>query len=262
MGRATPALVALLVVVSALAAFPVATSAQSDAQNETAAPGAQLAGTVAVQQAELDGAVETRAFGIQVAAANTSDAKAGVVAQRLSAVQQRVDELEQRERALQQARENGSISEREYRVRAAQLHAESGTAARLAAQSNETARGLPAETLEANGVNVSAIRTLSERASGLGGQEVAAIARSIAGPPEQGVPAAADRGPDRNRTGLDDPAADNPVETPGGEPVTADDPGNVTTGNETATDRQSGDDETRGNPGNGPNGTAGGDGDR
>ncbi len=38
----------------------------------TTAPGAQLAGVVSVQEAELDGEVQSRTFGVRIAPANTT----------------------------------------------------------------------------------------------------------------------------------------------------------------------------------------------
>ncbi|WP_372479895.1 hypothetical protein ACAH01_00585 [Halomicrobium sp. HM KBTZ05] len=196
----TTVLVAVVLVVGSLAAVPMAglaaqttetptetsttdtntTDANATDANATA-PGEQLAGVVGVQGAEIDGEVETRAYGIRVAQSESNDSKAAVVGQQVADVEQRLDELEQRRETLEAARENGSMSEGQYRARMARLAAETRTAERLANQSNETAQSLPAETLEANGVNATAIQTLRDRADQLSGPEVAAIARSIAG---------------------------------------------------------------------------------
>jgi hypothetical protein len=178
---------ALLLVVSAVAAVPMVMAQQTETQtnrttgHDTAAPGAQLSGVVAVGDAELDGDVESRAYDIRVARANGSDATAAVVADQLNRTSERVAELEDRRQQLEQARDNGSMSDAEYRARVAGLHAESKNAERLADRTNETASGLPAETLAANGVDVTAIRTLQDRAANLSGPETAEIARSIAG---------------------------------------------------------------------------------
>jgi len=205
---------AVLLVVGALAALPMAGMAQStdattetptptetpdgNASNASVAPGAQLAGVVGVQGAEIEGDVRSRSFGIRVARAASNESRAAVVAEQLGDVEQRLSELEAEHEALREARENGSLSEGEYRARAARLHAESRTVQRLANQSADAAAGIPEETLAANGVNATAIQTLRDRAGNLSGQETAAIARSIAG---EGVgqparPAAAgERGP-------------------------------------------------------------------
>jgi len=181
---------AALLVVSALAAVPAVTMAQEtatpDAQtanetNATVQPGAQLAGAVSVGEAELDGEVQSRTFGIRVAQANTADAKAKIVAHQLNDSEQRLEALEERKQELQEARDNGSMSEGEYRAKVARMHAETKNVERLASETNETARGLPVETLEANGVNATRIKMLSDRANELSGPEVAEIARGIAG---------------------------------------------------------------------------------
>jgi len=181
--------VALVLVVSALTAVPFVVAQQTDTEQasenttgtESVAPGAQLSGIVAVGEAELDGEIEERAYGIRVARANRSDAKAAVVADQVNRTSERVADLEERREALEQARENGTLDEGEYRARVAALHAESRSAERMVNRTNRTASELPAETLDANGVDVTALRTLSERAANLTGPETAEIARSIAG---------------------------------------------------------------------------------
>jgi hypothetical protein len=205
------ALIVALVAVATIAAVPmagVATQAEGPAtdaptENATTAdvsnasatpPGAQLAGVVGVGQAEIDAEVDDRAFGIRVAQAASNASRADVVSDRLGEVEERVAELERERDALQQARENGSMSEGEYRARTATLAARTRSAERAANQSADVAQGLPAALLESTGINATAIRTLAERANELNGPEVAEIARSIAG---EGVgrPAAGDRTP-------------------------------------------------------------------
>lgn len=252
MRRTTTALVAVMLVVGSLAAFPIAglaaqttdtgtesNSAQSNTteSNATVSPGEQLAGVVGVQEAEIEGEVDSRAFGIRVAQAADNDSRAAVVGEQLGDIEERLDELEQRRQELDSARENGSMSEGQYRARMAQLSAETRTVERLANQSNETAQGLPAETLEANGVNVTAIQTLKDRAQNLGGPEVAEIARSIAGANTGngfGPAQAGERGPDRgNETGSQDATSSDDRDAGSGQPT---DDG--TTSTETVTETQ------------------------
>lgn len=196
MARTAPVLVAALLVVGTLVAFPVAglaaqtedtetetaqTEQTNASENASVAPGAQLSGVVGVGEAELEGDVESRVYGIQVAQAKTNEAKADVVAERLGAVEKRLDELEAEKRDLDEARVNGSMNDGEYRAKMAAVHARTQSVERLANQTNETAQELPAELLEQKGINVSAIETLKDRADELGGPETAAIAQSIAG---------------------------------------------------------------------------------
>jgi hypothetical protein len=197
MRRTTTAVLALVLVATAMVAVPTAMAQQTEtnetSSNESIEPGAQLSGVVGVQEAELDGEVESRAYGIRVAQSSSDNVTAAVVADQLNATEERLTEIEAEQDALEAARENGSISEGQYQARAATLYAQSQSAERLANQTNETASGLPAETLDANGVNVTAIRSLQDRAANLTGPEVAAIAQRIAGPSagEQARPDAA-----------------------------------------------------------------------
>ncbi|KAA9400083.1 hypothetical protein Har1130_14815 [Haloarcula sp. CBA1130] len=236
-------MLAMVLVVSTLAAVPAATMAQEtdtvteQADENAMAPGAQLAGVVSVQEAELDGEVQSRTFGVRIAQANTDDAKASVVADQLNDSESRLEELQQRKQALEQARENGSMTEGEYRARAAQLHAETKNVQRLATETNETASQLPAVALEKKGINATAIKTLSQRAGELSGPEVAAIAQGIAGPNvgQQARPdVAGDRGGDAaNRSEANDRPGAEQQHTPMNEqPVD----GGGTSTNETATD--------------------------
>ena len=197
MRRRTTAVIVAVLVVGSLAAFPVAglaaqttetpTESTDTATNDTAgenasvAPGEQLAGVVGVQEAEIEGEIDSRAYGIRVAQSASNDSKAAVAGEQLADVEQRLDELEDRRAALDEARENGSMSEGQYRAQMAKLNAETRTAERLTNQTNETAQTLPVETLEANGVNAAAITALNDHANELRGPEVAEIARSIAG---------------------------------------------------------------------------------
>jgi len=234
--------------------------AQTNGTNDTNAseavsPGERLSGVVGVQSAELEGEVEKRTFGLKVARAASDDARAQVVNEQLGDLEQRVATLGERRQALEQARANGSMSGGEYAARVSELTAESRTVSDLANDTDETASGLPADVLEANGVNVSAIQQLRNNASGLTGPEVAEIARSIAGPnvgqaPTE-VPAGGDRpgdaGPPENATDGDG-AADTPTGAPDGQDAQGgqDTRDGNTTGAETETDTRDGSDRGSG----------------
>ena len=170
------------------------TDAAGDA-NASVAPGERLSGVVGVQEAELDGEVEGRAFGIKVAQAATNESRADVVADQLRDVEQRLNETEQRRQELEEARENGSISEGKYRAEMAKLAAQTQTAKELTNRSENASEGMPAELLESKGINASAIQTLKDRAEQLTGPEVAEIARSIAGNASPVGAGPSDRGP-------------------------------------------------------------------
>lgn len=184
MKRITSALLAVLVVLGTVGAFPVAaaqTDTQEDEQTDMRA-GDRLSAVIGVQQAEFDGEIDSRAFGLEIAAAASADAKAQIVAERLEQNRQRLADLEERKQQLQQARDSGNISEGEYQARATALAAQSANVKRAAAESDAAADTLPATVLQENGVNVTAILTLKNQASKLTGPEVAKIARTIAGP--------------------------------------------------------------------------------
>ncbi len=161
--------------------------------NASVAPGERFAGVVGVQEAEIEGEVDERAFGIEVAKAGTNDSqKANAVTAQLGDIEQRLDRLEQRKQELNENREN--MSEGRYRAEMSQVAARLETTKRLANQSETVSRSLPLDVLESKEINVTAIRTLQERASGLSGPDIAEIAREIAGPSVGGPPD--DRGPD------------------------------------------------------------------
>jgi hypothetical protein len=241
MRRLTAVLIAAMLVGGAFVAVPAATMAQETAtpppdaetapetaraaggshadENETGEtgtdPGAQLSGVVGVGEAEFDGELQSRTFGIRVAQAASDGARAAVVGEQLNDSEKRLQELQQRRETLRNARENGSMSESEYRAKIARLHAETKNVERLANETNETARGLPAESLEERGINATRITMLADRANELSGGETAEIARGIAGQ-NVGERARPDRAGDRGDSGADgrpgteiDPGAQN-----------------------------------------------------
>lgn len=264
-------ILALAVAVAAVATIPIAGLAatgdqvaaddgNATATNETAdenatiAPGQRLSGVVGVQQAELEGEIDSRAFGLQVANA-TNNSRAAVVAERLGDVERRLDQLEQRKQELDRARKNGSMNYGQYAAEAAEIAARTQTVDRLANQSGEVVRGLPAERLQAHGINVTAIQMLQDRASELVGPQVAEIARNIGGPgmaPGHGGPgdhgAPGDRAggnaTDGQQDGQATPGGDMPGQNTTGQNMTGhDDNRGDDTATATPTDTASGDDE-------------------
>lgn len=144
-------------------------------------PGERLSGAIGVQMAEIDGEVESRAFGLTIAEAASDDARADVVAEKLRENQQRLADLEERKQELEEEREAGDVSVGKYQAEIATLAQEIDNLERTTNQSAEAAEDLPAEKLEERGVNASAIDQLRQQASELGGKEVSEIARGIAG---------------------------------------------------------------------------------
>jgi hypothetical protein len=220
------------------AASPTATAADGG----SVSPGEKLSGVVSVQGAEFEGEVAERTYGVKLARANSSGAKAAVVADTVDDVEARVDELEARKRVLEQRRANGTVTEGEYRAKMARVAAELATARRLANASRETAAGLPEDALAKRGVDVTAIETLRHRAGNLTGPEVASVARSIAGdsvgrsmsgtqkPADvgekgpRGPPNGTDGGPPDDRGGASTGTDGGPPDDRGGPPNGTDEP--------------------------------------
>lgn len=205
MARAWTITITIMLLISMIGTGPLAAAASDEThESDDPAPGEQLAGVVEVQDAELDGELDQRAFGIAVATAANDSAKANVVADQMTDVEERLDELDQRKADLDEQREAGEISHGRYAAETAQLATEVDTAEQLLNASEQETDGLPAELLKERGVNASAIGTLQERADELNGPEVADIARSIAGN-SSGAPTGPDQaGPPMNEMETDD----------------------------------------------------------
>lgn len=206
MRRTAAALVALLTVTAMLFAAPGAAFAQEETATPTAtpessedgdasvSPGERLSAVIGVEEAELDGEIDGRAFGLRVASAASDEELAEVVAEEYNETNATTQELERRKAALEQARANGSMDEGEYQARMTVLTAQAENAERQANATANASEGLPAELLAEKGINASTIQRLKENAANLSGPEVADIARNIAG---GGEDRAGDRGEDR-----------------------------------------------------------------
>lgn len=276
MNRPATLLTALIVVVASPAvapaaavgaAAPTSTAQQADTSTSTAraddetanesdtggvAAGARLSGAIGVQGAAIDGEVESRAFGVRAARASTDGARAAVVAAQFNASEERLTELRGRLDALEAARENGSISEDRHAARAAELRTEVNTLRRLSNETADVSETLPRETLEANGVNATAIEALRGNAANMTAPEIAAAARTVGGPgaglgAAPGRPGGAADRPRSDGTLPADHADDNETTTSGQadgtEPAPAD--GSLDSGTEIATD-DGGDESDRG----------------
>ena len=155
---------------------------QEDIDEDATAPGEQLSGVIGMSEAELEGDLEQRTFGVKMAQAATADAQADIVGTQLAAVEDRLNDLEDQKAELEEKREAGEITEGQYRAGIATLAAQTSSAAQLTNQSEQAAGGLPTELLEERGIDVEGIQTLREQAHELSGPEVADIARDIGGP--------------------------------------------------------------------------------
>lgn len=163
-------------------AAPLAQATTVSPPAEPLSPGPVLAGTIGAQHAELDGAVEQRAFALRIAAGGGNQTRARILASVQRELQNRTTELERQQRQLGAARQNGTLSEARYqgtvtglvtRARMLELHAN---------QTLLIADSLPAEALDEAGVNVTALEQARTRARLMTGPEVDSIARRLAGP--------------------------------------------------------------------------------
>ena len=158
---------------------PAATDAPDAATDLS--PGQRLTGVIGAQRAEVEGEIQTRAFGVRVAAASSPRAKAGVVAAEVDDLKDRLDALQNRRSALERARENGSVSDGVYRAQIAELVARVETTERLVNATDDVADELPEDDLEAAGVQQSNIAQHRQRATNLSEGESADLARSVVG---------------------------------------------------------------------------------
>jgi hypothetical protein len=209
-----PALVATAIFLAAVLAFVPLVGVAAPGQpatgsNASVAPGQQLGAVVDVGGVELETEVEGRAVGLAVAGADTPAAKAAVINERVEAVERRVDRLERRFGELEAARQNGSLSAGAYRARTTGLAARLYGAAHLANASAAASAGLPSNAP----VDADAIDRIRQRSAELGGRDVAAIARGIAGPAVGSPPGRPDRvsGPPGTRGGQPDAGPGGPV---------------------------------------------------
>ncbi|MFP8890879.1 hypothetical protein ACLI4U_14090 [Natrialbaceae archaeon A-CW2] len=154
---------------------------ESDVAAESVAPGEQLAATIGAQNAEIEGEVSQRAFGLTVANAETDEAKATLIAERVATDETRLEELETRLEELQGDRDEGTISEGRYRAEVATVVAEMGSIERRAEIADTVAGGVPADVLSEAGVDTDAIESLRERAGERGGSDIADTAQEIVG---------------------------------------------------------------------------------
>lgn len=232
----------IALVVAAIAAISMvglagAVSADTDESNESVAPGERLSGVVGMEQADLDGEIEERSFQSQLATAESDDERAALIAERYDAVDGALNDTDAALAELRDARDNGSITHGQYQAQVAIIDAQSANAERAAQSMSNNSAELPADVLEANGVNVEAIDQLRTNASELGGQEVSEIARSIGGPPAD-VPAGDDMPggpPAQNDSPVDQPGADDAARGP---PDANDDtPANESPGADNESDR-------------------------
>lgn len=236
---------------------PAAAQAAGAGQNGTAAspPGATLSAAIEVQQAEVDGEMDERTFGVAMARAASNSSKAAVVGDRVQSLSDRLATLRERKRAIETAHESGNMSEARYRAEVTGLEARIQVLARQANSTRAAGASLPPAALQERGVDTATIERLRQNASALSGPETAAIARTVAGPGVGGPPGEREPGPPDEVPGRDD-------DTPPGPPVTSQtDDGALTTTIGATTNLPPGRNGTPAGPPNSPGGPDGDGGD-
>lgn len=197
--RRTTLVLALAVALSMLVAVPAVglstgsddgdvsnQPSESQAANATqasgTAPGEQLSGVVGVQEAELEGDVQQRSFGMKMAHAESQERQAAVVAERLDTVEERLTALEERKATLERQFENGEISDGKYSASMARVAAQTHALQEMTNQSERAAGQLPSHLLEERNVSADRIEMIQRHAGELSGPELSEMARDIAGP--------------------------------------------------------------------------------
>ena len=216
MGRLPPLILAAILVISILGMSTIVLGQTGDdtpvSNDSDVAPGEHLGGAIGVQNAEIDGDLQERRFGTEIAAVATDDEAADIVGEQLDSIDAHITNLTNEQEHVKSAYESEEISKGQYNARMATIATERATVDRLTNQSHAVADGLPADVLSAHNISVERIEELRDRAADLTGPEVAEIARDIAGPGVgEGLPHASeddsdDRGPpvDHGPSDVDD----------------------------------------------------------
>lgn len=154
-----------------------------ESTNETTdiSPGERLSGVIGVQNAEVSGEVESRAFEVGLDRATTDEERADVVVDRLDRSEQRLVDIEERQQELRERRDAGELSEGAFAARMAETSARAEQVKRGANRSTDVARGLPEEVRAERGLDEERLNELRDRAGNASGPEIAAIARGVAG---------------------------------------------------------------------------------
>lgn len=198
---------------------------ETDSETVTTGPGAHLSGFVGAHQAELRGDVSERAFGLSIGAAASNSSKAAIIDNRTAHLEARLQELQNESATLETAYENDQISNGTYQAQSTRLTARINSLERMINQTSVEGAGLPADVRNAHGINMTRLAELQAAAGNATGPEMAAIARSIAGP-KAGHPGI-ERGPPAHAGPSMDPPSNV---TPGGPDTTSGPPTNSTMG--------------------------------
>lgn len=154
---------------------------ETDSGNNGMSLGQRISGMVAMEKENIKGEIDQAGFKARLAQADSDEERAEIIAEQLDETNKSVSELKEEREEIREQYKNGNISESEYTTKMATLSAKIDNAEEMTNESEDATEGIPNETLEANGVNASAIQQLKNNAQNMSGQEVAEVARSIAG---------------------------------------------------------------------------------
>jgi hypothetical protein len=163
------------------AAAQVAGTPDGSGVNGSLTPGERLSSVLSVQQSEIEGEMNVRAFDARLRTAGTDAGRARVIARELNQSRERLAELRQERERLRDAYGNGSISRGTYVSRTARLAAETASIQRVLSRTADATTAVSNESLRQRGVRPAAVTELRASAADLAGSEVAAVARSAVG---------------------------------------------------------------------------------
>jgi hypothetical protein len=170
----------------AVAAQETTTEAVATQNDSASGMGTQLTAFLQSNSAAANDTVEN---GMWKSAYNQSNEteRTQLVTNRAGSLEQRLERLQDRNATLEQRYENGTISEQAYVAQRSQLVAE--------IEGLQTAINDTDAAAEQAGVNDASLEQLKQNASEFSGQQVASVARGIAGPPENVGPDGEGQGP-------------------------------------------------------------------
>ena len=203
--RGTTLLTVAAVALFAIMALPAAGMAVADVDNETTvenetdeeavenetadnetedemAPGQQLQAISGAQNAELANDISQRGFGLQIAAADSDEERAEILAERVNETEERLNEIRQQQDNLSERHGMSMMPPGLYQAQATGLGVQGHGVSAMANQSAAVADNISEDVLEQHNLSVERIQELQVNASELTGSEVSQIARNIAGP--------------------------------------------------------------------------------
>ncbi|MFB6110251.1 MAG: hypothetical protein ABEJ60_05180 [Halodesulfurarchaeum sp.] len=154
---------------------------QANQTNQSIPAGVMLAGSIAVQYEEIQGAVHHRAFGLQISNAANNSSRARILNHTHEQLSERLDALAERKRELNESLAAGEITETQYNIEMSRVLTRIENVRELANTTASVARAMPRDVLQSHGVNVTAIQQLRSHARNMTGEQVSEIARRIAG---------------------------------------------------------------------------------